>query len=184
MNAPLGLESGTVRVMPHDPQWSALFAREAKRIRAALAARDLPLVIEHMGSTAVPGLSAKPIIDILAGWERVEVLPRLIATLQDAGYIHRGEQGIPGREFFRRGDPRQYHLHLAQFRGSFWQDHLVFRDLLRADVRIAGEYDTLKHRLAERYPRDREAYIDGKTAFVQEMLRHARARGMYRDDDA
>ena len=184
MNAPLGLESGTVRVMPHDPRWSMLFAQEAKRIRGALAARDLQLVIEHMGSTAVSGLSAKPIIDILAGWDRVEMLPRVIATLQDAGYIHRGEQGIPGREFFRRGDPRQYHLHLAQFRGTFWQDHLAFRDLLRTDDRIAGEYDTLKHGLAERYPRDREAYIDGKTVFVQEMLLHARARGMYHHDDA
>jgi GrpB-like predicted nucleotidyltransferase (UPF0157 family) len=184
MNAPLGLESGTVRLMPHDPQWSLLFAQEVTRIRDALAARELALVIEHMGSTAVPGLSAKPIIDILAGWDRVEELPRFIATLQDAGYIHRGEQGIPGREFFRRGDPRQYHLHLAQFRGTFWQDHLAFRDLLRADARIAGEYDALKHRLAERYPRDREAYIDGKTEFVQEMLRHARARGLHCDHDA
>jgi GrpB-like predicted nucleotidyltransferase (UPF0157 family) len=114
----------------------------------------------------------------------VAELPLLIAALQDAGYTHRGEQGIPGREFFRQGDPREYHLHLAQFRGAFWQDHLAFRDLLRADAGIAGAYDMLKHRLAAQYPRDREAYIDGKTAFIQEMLRHAKAGGMYvvRDD--
>ena len=181
MNASLGLESGTVRVVPHDPRWSVLFAQEAQRIRDALAARDLTLAIEHMGSTAVPGLSAKPIVDLLAGWDRVEELPRLIDALRDAGYIHRGEQGIPGREFFRRGDPRQYHLHLAQFGGPFWRDHLAFRDLLRADAGIASAYDALKHMLAEKYPRDREAYIDGKTEFVQDMLERARERGMYRD---
>jgi GrpB-like predicted nucleotidyltransferase (UPF0157 family) len=181
VNASLGLESGTVRVVPHDARWAVLFAQEAQRIRDALAARDLTLAIEHMGSTAVPGLSAKPIVDLLAGWDRVEELPRLIAALRDAGYIHRGEQGIPGREFFRRGDPRQYHLHLAQFGGPFWRDHLAFRDLLRADAGIAGAYDALKHMLAEKYPRDREAYIDGKTKFVQDMLERARERGMYRD---
>jgi GrpB-like predicted nucleotidyltransferase (UPF0157 family) len=181
MNSPLGLESGAVRLVAYDPQWSVLFAQEAQRIRDALDARNLTLVIEHMGSTAVPGLAAKPIVDILAGWDRVEELPRLIAAVRDAGYLHRGEQGIPGREFFRRGDPRQYHLHLTRFRGTFWADHLAFRDLLRREADVAGAYDALKHVLAEKYPRNREAYIDGKTEFVQEMLRHARARGMYRD---
>jgi GrpB-like predicted nucleotidyltransferase (UPF0157 family) len=181
MDAPLGLESGMVRVMPHDPRWGDLFAQEAERIRETLAAANLVSVIEHMGSTAVPGLAAKPIVDILAGWHHVEELPRLIAALQDAGYTYRGEQGIPGREFFRRGEPRQYHLHLAQFRGSFWQDHLAFRDLLRADDGVAGAYASLKYLLAQKYPWDREAYIDGKTAFVHEMLRQAKARGMYHD---
>lgn len=119
MNSPLGLESGAVRLVAYDPQWSVLFAQEAQRIRDALDARNLTLVIEHMGSTAVPGLAAKPIVDILAGWDRVEELPRLIAAVRDAGYLHRGEQGIPGREFFRRGDPRKYHLHLTRFRGTF-----------------------------------------------------------------
>src|SRR5476649_2600080 len=120
MDASLGLESGTVRVMPHDPRWLTLFAQEAERLQGALAARNLAARIEHMGSTAIPGLSAKPIVDLLAGWDRVQDLPLLIAALQDAGYTHRGEQGIPGREFFRRGVPRQYHLHMAQFRGAFW----------------------------------------------------------------
>jgi GrpB-like predicted nucleotidyltransferase (UPF0157 family) len=181
MDAPLGLESGIVRVMPYDSRWVGLFAQEAERIRESLAAANLVVVIEHMGSTAVPGLSAKPIVDILAGWHHVEELSRLIAALQDVGYTYRGEQGIPGRQFFRRGDPRQYHLHLAQFRGSFWQDHLAFRDLLRADDGVAGAYASLKDMLAQKYPRDRQAYIDGKTAFVHEMLRQAKARGMYRD---
>jgi GrpB-like predicted nucleotidyltransferase (UPF0157 family) len=173
MPAPLGLESGTVRVVPYDPRWAELFARESGRIRAALTARSLTLEIEHMGSTAVPGLSAKPIVDILAGWDRAEELPLVIDTLKDAGYVHRGEQDIPGREFFRRGEPRQYHLHLAQYRGTFWRDHLAFRDLLRADAGVAGAYQALKLTLAEQYPRDREAYIAGKTEFVQDMLRRA-----------
>ena len=76
MNAPLGLESGAVRLLAYDPRWSVLFAQEAQRIRDALDARNLTLVIEHMESTAVPDLAAKPIVD--AGWDRVEELPRLI----------------------------------------------------------------------------------------------------------
>ena len=174
MSAPLGLESGIVRVVPYDSRWADLFAREAERIRTALAERHLAIAIEHMGSTGVPSLSAKPIIDILGGWTRAEDLPRIIAALQDAGYVHRGEQGIPGREFFRRGDPRQYHMHLASLGGTFWRDHLAFRDLLRADTQLARDYDALKYALAERYARNREAYTDGKTAFVQDALREAR----------
>jgi GrpB-like predicted nucleotidyltransferase (UPF0157 family) len=132
------------------------------------------LVFEHTGSTAVPGLAAKPIIDILGGFAVEDQRSAAIATLQAAGYVHRGEQEIPGRDFFRRGTPRQYHLHLTRVGSHFWLDHMQFREWLRAHADTAHRYAALKRELAERYPTDREAYINGKTAFVAEALRSAR----------
>src|SRR5829696_1506509 len=115
----LGLERGTVRVAEYDSAWPALFEAEAERLRQAFATVELPVTLEHMGSTAVPGLAAKPIVDILGGHpDGAAVLP-YITVLTSADYVHRGQQGIPGREFFRRGDPRSYHLHLTAIDGIF-----------------------------------------------------------------
>lgn len=164
----LGLASGTVRVVPYDPAWPLLFAQEAERIRVSLGA--LPVALEHTGSTAVPGLAAKPILDILGGHPQDADVSSYISAIERAGYVHRGEQGIPGRHFFRRGDPRSYHLHLAVRDGSFWREHLAFRDALRRDPRLRAEYEALKLALAKRYPSDRESYIDGKTEFVHHTL--------------
>lgn len=164
----LGLESGTVRVVPYDAAWPRLFSEEADRIRGVVG--ELPLTLEHTGSTAVPGLAAKPILDVLGGHPPDADLPSYIAAIERAGYVYRGEQGIPGRHFFRRGDPRSYHLHLAVRDGSFWRDHLTFRDALRGDSLLRDEYAALKLSLAKEYPRDREAYIAAKTMFVRAVL--------------
>ncbi|MBV9773516.1 MAG: GrpB family protein [Gemmatimonadetes bacterium] len=169
MHPSLGLESGTVRVVPYDATWAALFAAEAARITEALT--PLPVRLEHTGSTSVPGLAAKPIIDILAGRLAGEPVAPYVEALVRAGYDHRGEQGIPGREFFRRGTPRSYHVHMVEVESAFWRDHLRFRDLLRADASVAAAYGKLKEELAERFPRDREAYTEGKGPFVLEVLR-------------
>ena len=85
--------------------------------------------------------------------------------------MHRGEQGIPGREFFRRGNPRAYHLHLTAIDSTFWRDHLAFRDRLRADNSLRDAYAALKRDLAARFPRDREAYIEAKGPFVSDVVR-------------
>ena len=90
--------------------------------------------------------------------------------------MHRGEQGIPGREFFRRGDPRAYHLHLVVRDGTFWREHLAFRDALRNQPALREANAALKRTLAERYPRNREAYIEGKTAFVRRIVGEALPR--------
>ena len=171
----LGLESGTVRVVPYDPAWPSLFAAEADRIRQFFAAAGLAVVLEHTGSTAVPGLAAKPIIDILAGYPEGAIVAEYISVLTSAEYVHRGEQGIPGREFFRRGDPRSYHVHLTSIGSAFWRDHLTFRDRLRADNALRDAYAVLKRDLAAQFPRDREAYIEGKGSFVNEVLALSRA---------
>jgi len=174
MSHPLGLESGVVRLVDYNPTWPELFRLEASRISDALA--PLAPRLEHVGSTAVPGLPAKPVLDILGGYTALEDLPDIIAGLRRAGYVHRGNQGIPGREFFRRGEPRSYHLHLTMVGTDFWREHLDFREFLRSDASLRDAYGVLKRQLASRYPLDREAYIEGKGPFVREALRRWRAR--------
>ena len=166
----LGLESGTVRVAPYDSTWPSLFAAEAERLRLRFAAGGLAVVLEHTGSTAIPGLAAKPILDILAGYPEGAAVPAYISVLTGADYVHRGQQGILWREFFRRGNPRAYHLHLTVIGSPFWRDHLTFRDRLRADTALRDAYAALKRDLATRFPRDREAYIAAKGSFVNQVL--------------
>ena len=170
----LGLPSGRVVVVPWDNRWPGLFAAEAERISAALRDHGTSLMLEHTGSTAVSGLHAKPITDILAGHDGATPLDVLIRALESAGYVYRGEQGIPGRHFFRRGEPRAYHLHLTQVGSAFWRDHLDFRDYLRRNTSARDEYSALKVHLALSHPWDREAYIHGKTDFVVRALALAR----------
>jgi GrpB-like predicted nucleotidyltransferase (UPF0157 family) len=176
MTSSLGLESGTVRVVPYDEAWPALYAAEAARIADVLAQHHVSLLLEHTGSTAVRSLAAKPILDILAGRREDEARGPIIDALEAAGYIYRGEQGIAGRDFFRRGNPRQYHIHLTHVASDFWMDHLTFRDYLRSHPDSAAGYAALKLELAAAYPHDREAYIDGKTQFVHSILTAARKR--------
>ena len=182
MADPLGLESRTVRVVSYDTRWPALFRAEAARLTEAVAAAGIPaLTFEHVGSTAVPGLPAKPILDIAAGRRCKSPADIYVPVLEAAGYIYRGDSGLPGREFFRRGNPRSHHLHLVERGGWHWQRYLGFRDALRAEAALRDAYAAVKHELAARYPHDREAYIEGKTAFVENVLR---ARGLRRDDSS
>jgi GrpB-like predicted nucleotidyltransferase (UPF0157 family) len=168
MTTPLGLEAGTVRLAPYSDAWPECFRREVGRIHAVLG--PLPLRLEHIGSTAVPGLSAKPIIDIAAAYPTEATVDAYIDGLVRAGYIHRGEQGIPGREFFRFGTPRTHHVHLVVEDGAFWREHLAFRDELLASETVRDAYDALKRTLAAQFPFDRESYIAGKGPFVAAAL--------------
>lgn len=177
MNRNLGLESKQVRVVAYDNTWPAIYAAEIARLTPALAAAGVVLTLEHTGSTAVPDLAAKPIIDILAGVQREGDRVEAVNALQAAGYQHRGEQEIAGRDFFRRGEPRQFHLHLTTIGSEFWNEHRTFRDWLRAHSGAMQQYAALKQALAAKHPADREAYIQGKTAFVLHVLQSARSLG-------
>jgi len=171
---PLGLESGVVYLRPFDEAWAELYRAEIDRIEPILSGNGVRLEFHHTGSTSISAMPAKPIIDILAGLSGAGDRQKAIDALQLAGYVHRGEQGIEGRDFFRRGDPRKYHLHLTDIGSAFWNDHLAFRDFLRADPETAAAYALLKLELAARYPRDRPSYIEGKTSFVESVLERAR----------
>jgi len=179
MTEPLGLESKTVRLVPYDPRWPTLFRAEAARLAAAVAAAGLcALNFEHVGSTAVPGIAAKPILDLAAGRASEMAAGVYVPLLEAAGWVYRGNSGLPGREFFRRGEPRSHHLHLVEYGGWHWRRYIGFRDALRADATLRDAYAALKRDLAAQYPHDREAYIEGKTTFVETVLR---AHGIARD---
>jgi GrpB-like predicted nucleotidyltransferase (UPF0157 family) len=147
-----------------------LFAEEAARLRAALG--DRLLAIEHVGSTSVPGLAAKPILDLAAGVSSLADAEALFPALAALGYAHKADPDLPERLYLVKGPPerRTHHLSLAEPTSRFWRDHLRFRDLLRADAALAAGYARLKLELAERHPDDRPAYQAGKQAFIDAAL--------------
>ena len=141
----LGLESGVVRLVEYDSRWPALFAAEQQRIRDECG--PLALTLEHIGGTSIPGMWAKPILDIAAGRPSDASTQDYVAALTRAGYEHRGERGVPGREFFHRGQPRAYHVHLVEEGGAHWRDYVALRDYLRTHTEAARQFAE-----AEAYP--------------------------------
>src|SRR3989304_1253108 len=132
-------------IADYDPAWPARFEEERAAIVAARGeAMGGVVAIEHIGSTSVPGLAAKPIIDIAIGVRQVADVVPCITPIVGLGYKCMGEFGIPGRLYFRKGKPRSHHIHMVVHKGEFWQRHLAFRDVLRARPDLAGEYARLK----------------------------------------
>lgn len=169
----------SVSVVPYDPRWPGFFERESKRLEDALA--GAVVAVEHIGSTAVPGLAAKPVIDLMVGVDSLGRGRSLIEPVERLGYTYVPELDsvLPERRFFqRRPDPELapgvassgYHVHLVEHGGVFWVDHLRFRDLLRGDRAAARRYSELKLELARRFPDDREAYQAGKEDLIRELL--------------
>ena len=164
-----------MRLAASDRRWPDLFSAEAHRVAEAVGrARLAPLELEHVGSTAIPGLVAKPILDILAGAPPRVAWQPYLEVLRGLGYEPRGPQGIAERELLVLGsaEARTHHLNLVAAGGVFWRDHLVFRDRLRAEPALAAAYAALKRDLALRHAANREAYTAGKVAFVDEVLNH------------
>jgi GrpB-like predicted nucleotidyltransferase (UPF0157 family) len=171
----LGLEKGTVRLAPHNERWHVLFDEEEGRLRSAVG--EYVLAIEHVGSTAICGLSAKPIIDIAVAVQEIAYAERCVTALEHMGYEYRGEQGIPGRRFFGKGEPRTHHLHMVELGSELWRGHLLFRDYLRGHRDIVEQYEELKKELAQRHKENREAYTEGKAAFIEGVLQAASGSG-------
>lgn len=169
----LGLSRASVIVAAHDSAWTRLFADEAERLRAALG--DRVGVIEHMGSTSVPGLDAKPILDLMIAVDSLREAEGLIPLLRELGYAHKDDPDIPERLYFVRGpaERRTHHLSLAEPGTEWWRQQLRFRDLLRGDPERAADYARLKHELAARHPGDRRAYAAGKQPFIEGVLANA-----------
>ena len=158
-----------VFVVPYDPQWPAAFALSSSDVVAALG--DNLLAIHHIGSTSIPGMHAKPVIDMLAIVSDLATLDRDAAQMQSLGFEPMGEFGIPGRRYFRRDNPagdRAHQVHAFQHGSPQIERHLAFRDFLRAHPTPAHEYAELKQRLATAHPHDIEAYMAGKDAFIKE----------------
>jgi len=173
----IGLRRGIVQLRASYPAWVEAFRAEAARLAQQVANAELPpLLFEHVGSTAVPGLDAKPIIDLMAGHQRGTEPHAYFLTLQAAGYELRGPQGVPEREFFVRGPEhhRTHHLNLVPLEGAFWLDHLLFRDRLRDEPEVRAVYGALKRQLAAAHPDDRGAYTAGKARFVSYIINGGR----------
>ncbi len=170
----LGVADGKVRLVPHNPLWRTHFDSESQRLYATLA----PYVreIRHIGSTAIPGIYAKPILDIMVGLEDIADVQRCEAPLAALNYIYEGEQAIPGWHFFRKktGGLTTHHLHVVVWNGSYWIDHVLFHEYLLQHPEIAEAYERLKLALAEKHADNREAYTQDKTDFVIKITEMAR----------
>ena len=169
----IGLERDRVRLAPYTPKWRRLFEEEKARLQAAIG--PYVLDIQHVGSTSIPGMIAKPIIDIGVSVTSFEGARVCIQPVEQLGYEYRGEFGIPLRHYFVKGDPRTHHLHMHELGSPDWENQVLFRDYLIQHPDLAEEYAALKMDLAQRYPTDREAYLEAKAPFIQRVMGMARS---------
>ena len=169
-----------VIIVDYDPCWPDAYLAEARSLRELFA--DTEVHIEHIGSTAVPGLGAKPIIDILLGAGRLCEIEDRIVPIEGLGYTYvaEHERVFPERRYFNRdsGGVRSHHLHGVEFGSKFWFDHILFRDHLRSHPEVALSYYRLKLELAERFRADRQRYTESKGEFIQAVL-SAAMRGSF-----
>lgn len=168
----LGLKKGRVKLSPYDNSWPGIYRAECKLLKQTLG--KLALSISHIGSTAVPGLCAKPILDILLTVSHFEKAEKNLSRFERCGYRvkPREEDPVPGRLFFSKDIDglRCFHLHVTEAGSIFCKEPLQFRDILRKDSKTAQAYARLKRRLSKKFPEDRNAYVDGKAKFISAVL--------------
>jgi GrpB-like predicted nucleotidyltransferase (UPF0157 family) len=166
------LATVAVVLAPYDPDWPRQFETERALLGRVFA--DAAVSIEHVGSTAVPGLGAKPVIDIMIGVSALAEVESRIPELERHGYeyVREYEARLPERRYLRkpRVGSRTHHVHAVVRGSAFWYRHLLFRDYLRAHPEAAAAYLELKQRLASRHRADPASYSDGKSAFVEAVL--------------
>lgn len=171
----LGVPTGKVVLAEYSDGWPRAFSRERGRLLLACADSGLMDVeIVHIGSTAVPGLIAKPLIDIMIGLPRYEMWEEIVSPMSGCGYRHKGEWGLPGRQFFTLGEPVTHHVHVCEFGGRFWEPTLLFCRVLQRDEMVRDSYARLKVELAAKFADRREAYTAGKGGFIEGVLEEAR----------
>ena len=161
-----------VRLVPYNPARPSAFAAERGRLESLLP--GVFLAIEHIGSTAVPGMPAEPVIDLLAGVDSIAVVKSIAPQIYAAGYTTSSafNETLPDRSWFMRAADghRTHRLHVVVHDANAWREKLAFRDALRASSHLAAEYAALKSRLAVQHAADRDAYTDAKTEFIRDAL--------------
>lgn len=168
----IGLKRGTVKLLPHNPKWSGVFEKERKKLSKAL--NDLVIDIQHIGSTSIPGIPAKPIIDISIGIKSMENSKNFIKIFEDLGYEYRPDFGGPTIQLlFVKGpeEKRTHYVHLMKYNGSIWKNDLAFRDYLRKNKKRAEQYASLKKELVKKFTDNRATYTASKTKFIHETIR-------------
>jgi GrpB-like predicted nucleotidyltransferase (UPF0157 family) len=167
---PIGLAHGTVELVPYDDRWPALFESEAALLHTGMEGQIAR--IAHIGSTAIRGMDAKPIIDLMVEVPSLRAPSLLYWSLSRFGYALVPEDEVADRLFFvklMQGHPT-HHLSACEAQSNFWYSHLSFRDRLRADTSLAMEYAALKWQLCREHGSDRAAYTRAKEAFILAVL--------------
>src|SRR3989344_3904601 len=167
----IGLKRGVVKLASHDKEWALEFEKERTRLQENLG--DRVIDIQHIGSTAVPKLCAKPIIDISIGIRRLKDANKLTRIMNLLGY--RFHKKSAQEIFFAKGpDARRTHyVHVMRYKGAKWMTDMLFRDYLLTHVRHTIQYGHLKEKLAKKYPTDKESYTGGKNSFIKMTLQLA-----------
>ncbi len=171
----LGLKYGCVQVVPSHPQWTRAFREECSRLTDALS--GIPCEIEHIGSSAVPGLLAKPIIDIAVGVPGDASAGPAVSAIQALGYEYRGDAATEGGHILvRESQPlvRTHHVHVVELGGSQWEAYILFRDHLKRSKEAREAYSAEKRALAKRHSNDHSAYTKAKDSIVRRLLAKAR----------
>nr|WP_201781492.1 GrpB family protein [Sporosarcina globispora] len=157
-----------VEVTAYNPDWRFKFQSEAELIKGVF--KEEILYIYHIGSTSIPGLAAKPVIDMMPVVKNIEQADRLSGEMISLGYEPRGENGLSGRRYFQKGgNQRTHHVHVYEKGHPDILRHLAFRDYLRSNQEEADQYGRLKMELSKQFPIDIDAYIKGKEALVKEI---------------
>ncbi|EMA52463.1 MULTISPECIES: GrpB family protein [Halococcus] len=170
-----GLERGTVALVPHDPGWKREYTAEVERLEPLV---DEQLIeFEHVGSTAIEGLAAKPIIDMLAVVEDLDGAADLVPVLETHGYEHRPNDDVSGRLFLAKGPrtDRTHYLSVVERESDRYTEQIAFRNFLRSHPEVAAEYEELKRTLADAHSDDRDSYTAAKAAFIERVLERATA---------
>jgi GrpB-like predicted nucleotidyltransferase (UPF0157 family) len=163
-----------VEVVPHNPRWRNAFEAEAKHIGAALG--ENVLAIHHIGSTAIPNIYAKPVIDLLIEVRDITKVDKQSSAMESLGYEVMGEFGIPGRRYFRKDNQegiRTHQIHSFETGSAQVKRHLAFRDYMIAHPEDARKYSELKRKLVKGHSQSMDGYIDGKDSFIKEIDRKA-----------
>ncbi|MGH9697009.1 MAG: GrpB family protein [Bryobacteraceae bacterium] len=164
----LGLEAGVVRLRDYSPRWAEMYALEAARICGALGC--LALDVQHVGSTAIPGIKAKPILDIAVAVSSLADLPRFEAALTPLSYEYAHWAGVKNDLVFGKGKARTHLLHIVERDGEVWRDYLAFKSALLVNSELARQYEALKVALSQSNADNRAAYTDAKGEFIRNVL--------------
>ncbi len=165
----LGFGDDIIQLVEYQKSWDYRFQFESAMILLALG--DLIKGIEHIGSTAIPGIIAKPIIDILIGIDDLKGVFTHMNVLEVLDYSYTAEGGDIKRLFFKKGSPRLFHIHFVEFESKEWRNHILFRDILQQDKGKRFRYQQLKIELAKKFPTERSKYVEGKSAFINQIIK-------------
>jgi len=168
----IGLRRGIVELIPHQEEWRTAFEKEKKRLMGA--GKGIVIDIQHVGSTSIKGIPAKPIIDMTGGVKNIKDIKKLVEPLSSLGYAFYRQFGNEYLFIKESKAKRTHHLRVLKYKGSKWKTDALFRDYLLSHPKRAKAYGILKKKLAKQYPADRVRYTEGKNTFVETTIRLAK----------